>query len=303
MQFFRYPLLHWILEANGGDGADGRGGSGGYIWLQTNALGAVTVNAAMSVKGGDSTGSGSYSGAYTYGIDIYSYNYSSIAPVSPGKIRVAGQYDLRGGNGDEMSVNGGYLEIYGNKYNQDVTGADVELVGFAAVNLKGGEGASGGSASWNACQLYTYSPGGMPAGPITNEADIEARGGNAAATTGSTGGSGGTVAMITNGIIDPSDIISNSGNIDISGGTGDSGGESTNSMIILSAQHLTNSGNLSANGGNGTTSGSGGNGGNIYLNSDDITTPTIYTDTMSVTGGTPGGSDGSINIDTGAPEY
>jgi len=297
-------IISGVWEANGGTGAEGAGGYGGYIYLQTDALGKVTINANMSVKGGDGMGTGSYYGASTYGIDIYQSfdpnGYGFTLPPSAGKISVAGTYDLRGGSGDAGGGSGGYLKIYGNNYSQDVTGADVELVGFAAMNLNGGDGANGGSAS--GIQLYTYSPGGMPAGPIMNEASIEARGGNSTAP-GSTGGLGGTVAMITNGIIDPSEIISNSGNIDISGGTGNPGGDSTNSMIILSAQHVTNSGNLAANGGNGTTSGSGGNGGNIYLNSDDITTPTIYTDTMSVTGGTPGGSDGSINIDTGAPQY
>jgi hypothetical protein len=76
-------------------------------------------------------------------------------------------------------------------------------------------------------------------------------------------------------------------------------------MINLGAQHVTNSGDLTANGGNVTTGGTtgGGSGGNIYLNSYDITTPTPTTNTgtLSVTGGTPDGSDGSVNIDTGGP--
>jgi hypothetical protein len=286
-------IISGTWEANGGDGNTGNGGYGGYIYLQTDAMGAVTINATMSVRGGNSAGAGLPGGSAS-GIDIYSNNYSTVDPVTPGKIRIAGQYDLRGGNGDESGGNGGYLNIYNYGYNAANIGSDVELVGFVAMNLNGGDGANGGSASGSAIQLYTYSPGGMPAGPITNEANIEARGGNAAAASGSYGGSGSTVAMMTYGISDPSEVITNSGSIDISGGTGDVGGSST--MINLGAQHITNSGILSAKGANGTTT--GGNGGNIYLTSNDSTTPTTNTGTLSVIGGTPGGSPGTI---TGGP--
>jgi len=185
-------------EANGGEGVDGRGGYGGYIYLQTDALGAVTINSTMSVKGGDSTGTGSYSGASTYGIDIYHsfdpYGMGFIPPATAGKIRIAGKYDLRGGSGDEMGGDGGYLEVYGNNYNQDVPGADIELVGFAVIDLNGGKGTNGGSASSNAFQLYTYSAGGTSGGPITNEANIEAMGGKATGAVG-TGGNGGDIIM------------------------------------------------------------------------------------------------------------
>jgi len=266
-------------------------------------MGSVTVNATMSAKGGDALAANFPGGnnGYSYGIDIDSYNWCSNDPATPGKISIAGKYDLRGGNGDEMGGYGGYFYVYSGGYNSSNIGSDVELVGFPAMNLNGGDGANGGSAASYAVQLTTNSPNGMPAGPITNEANIEARGGKAAATTGSTGGSGGNVEMITSGISDPSEVITNSGNIDISGGTGDTGGSS--SMINLGAQHVTNSGNLTANGGNVTTGGTtgGGSGGNIYLNSYDVTTLTTNTGTLSVTGGTPDGSDGSVNIDAGGP--
>jgi hypothetical protein len=298
-------IISGTWEANGGDGsgsdgANGRGGYGGYIYLQTDAMGAVMIDATMSAKGGAALAAGFPGGNayYSYGIEIYSYNYRTD-PATPGKISIAGKYDLRGGNGDEMGGNGGYLYINSNGYNSSNKGSDVEMVGFPTMIMNGGDGANGGSAASYAVRLTTNSPNGMPAGPITNEANIEARGGNAAATPASTGGSGGNVEMITNGISDPSEIITNSGTIDISGGTGDTGGSISSSMINLGAQHVTNSGNLTANGGNGTTG--GGNGGNIYLNSYDGTTPTTNTGTLSVTEGTPGGSPGSVNIDAGGP--
>jgi hypothetical protein len=263
-------------------------------------MGAVSINATMSAKGGNSSEVSFSGGSSAYGIEIYSYNYHSD-PTTPGKISIAGQYDLRGGNGDESGGYGGYFYVYSGGYNSSNIGSDVELVGFPAMNLNGGDGANGGSAASYAYQLTTNSPNGMPAGPITNEANIEARGGNGTGGAGSFGGSGGNVEMITNGISDPSEIINNSGRIDISGGSGDTGGSS--SMINLGAQHVTNSGSLTANGGNVTTGGiiGGGSGGKISLNSYDVTTPTTSSGTLSVAGGTPDGSPGSVNIDTSGP--
>jgi hypothetical protein len=277
--------------------------------LQADALGAVTINADMSVKGGDSTGTGSFSGAYTYGIDIYqSFDpWSSMSftePATAGKLRIAGTYDLRGGSGVEQGGDGGYFEVYGNNNNLDVPGADIELVGFAAIDLNGGEGDSGGSASSNAFWLYTYSSG-APAGPITNEARIEAKGGKATGV-GMTGGSGGYVDMVTGEPSDPTTVIDNSGDIDISGGDGDTGGSSYGGgfgdALHLQAVHVTNSGALTVNGGSGTTQ--GGNGGNITLNSTDSgTLPTTHTGPMSVAGGTgtAAGTPGTIIIDGAGP--
>ena len=98
---------------------------------------------------------------------------------------------------------------------------------------------------------------------------------------------------------DPTTVINNSGNIDISGGTGDTGGAAygggSGDALLLQGQQVTNSGNLTANGGNGTTA--GGNGGNITLNSN--TTPTTNSGTLSAAGGTgpTPGSPGTRTID------
>ena len=293
-------IISGTWEANGGDGTAGSGGYGGYIYLETDALGAVTVNATMSVRGGDSSTAG-FPGGNTYGIEIYSYldPYGSggfTDPASPGKIRIAGQYDLTGGDGDETGGSAGYLQIHSEGYNaSNNIGSDVELVGFPQMNLNGGEGASGGSASSDAFRIYTYSAGN-PAGAITNEAKIEARGGNATDAF-STGGMGGYVEMITGEPYDVTTVIDNSGNIDVSGGTGDPGGDGN--YISMQAQHVTNSGDLTANGADGITA--GGNGGNITLNS--TVSPTTNTGNLSVNGGSGAtlGSEGSIQIDVSGP--
>jgi hypothetical protein len=289
-------VISGTWEANGGQGADGRGGVGGLIYLQTDAMGAVTINAAMSVRGGNSVGT-NFPGGNTCGIEIYSYANSGTA--TPGKIRIAGQYDLRGGNGDEMGGSGGYLYVQSAGYNSSNEGSDVELVGFPTMSLNGGDGSSGGSANdGGAFALYTNA-GGKPAGPITNEANIEARGGNATEPI-ETGGHGGYVEMMTDtSNVDTNTVITNSGSIDISGGTGNSGGDS--SEIYLQAQHVTNSGDLTSDGGAGTEI--GGNGGNITLSSQDSNTPTTNTGNLSVNGGSGGtpGSSGVINIDGSGP--
>jgi hypothetical protein len=300
-------IISGTWEASGGDGAAGNGGAGGYIYLQTDAMGAVTINATMSAKGGNSTEAGFPGGNAEYGIDIFSYldPYGSGTyndPATPGKMRIAGQYDLRGGNGDEMGGYGGYFSVSSNGYNASNSGSDVELIGFAAINLNGGDGASGGSASSQAFWLYTYSAGGLPAGPITNEAKIEAKGGKAA-ETGQSGGMGGYVEMLTSEPSDSATVINNTGDIDISGGAGDTGGAAYGSgagdALHLQAVHVINSGTLTANGCNGTTA--GGNGGNITLTSTDTATPrpTTNSGTLSAAGGSgaAAGTPGTIMLD------
>ncbi len=289
-------IISGTWEANGGHGTNGNGGSGGFWGFETDAMGAVTINATMSTKGGNGTGTGSTGGS---GNEIYidSENYRGVDPATPAKIRIAGQYDLRGGDGDLNGGSGGYIEIYSYGSNASSTGTDVELVNFPAMDMNGGNGATtGGSASVYALSIYTYSAGN-PTSPITNEAAIQAKGGNATAT-GGTGGLGGYVDLWTdNYITDTNTVITNSGSIDVSGGAGDTGGAGY--YISMQAEHVSNPGSLTANGGDGTTQ--GGSGGYINLNSN--TTPTAYTvGTLSVNGGsgaTPG-APGTISID-GSP--
>lgn len=297
-------LISGIWEANGGDGNDGSGGHGGYIYLETNSLGAVTINASVSIRGGDGAGVNS-SGGGTYGLDIYT-SYGSSDTESPGKMSIAGSYDLRGGSGAESGGYGGYLSIYNMRYNASGITSDVELVGFAAIDLSGGNGANGGSASSNAFQLHTYSPGGIPSGSITNEANITARGGKATGT-GGTGGAGGYVEMVTGEPSDSTTIITNSGDIDISGGTGDNGGGGYGGgfgdALRLQAYHVSNSGDLTVKGGTGTTT--GGNGGNITLMSTDYAnTATTNSGTLSVAGGSgaTAGTSGTITVDGSSPQ-
>jgi hypothetical protein len=246
-------IISGTWAANGGNGTNGDGGLGGYIYLQTDALGAVTINAAMSTRGGNGT---SGNGGYSYGIDIYSYLDPNASggftdPDSPGTISVAGQYDLSGGDGDQDGDGGGYFEVYGYGQNASNIGSDVNLMGFPVINLNGGDGfTNGGSAYDQAFEIYTDSPGGYPAGPITNEAEIDARGGNATGGAGSTGGNGGYVELATDSSnADSTTRVTNSGNIDVSGGTGDTGGDGGNITLDSRPQQTSYSGTLTVDGG------------------------------------------------------
>ncbi len=292
-------VISGTWEAKGGDGANGNGGSGGYLYFQTDGIGTVTLNATMSVKGGSGAGSGSL-GGYGGEIDVYSAldpnGNGGYNDPTPGTIGIAGAYDLRGGNGDQDGGGGGYFAVYAWAVNSLNVGSDVQCPGFPAMAMNGGQGgADGGSALSYSFHLYTYSPDGLiPSGPITNEADIQAKGGTATAA-GGTGGMGGYVEILADTPSDPSTVVSNSGNIDVSGGDGDSGGSAYDGgdSVYLAAYHVGGSGSITANGGNGTTS--GGSGGTIDLYSDDLATN--YAGPLSVAGGAPDYLDGAIYVD------
>jgi hypothetical protein len=319
-------IISGIWEAKGGNGANGSGGSGGQMSFQTDGMGNITVNAYMSVKGGNGTGSWADNGGRIYFVSNFG-EYSNPDP-GPGKISIAGIYDLRGGDSDQDGGGGGDLQVLGQSVNSLGVGSDVEFVGFSELVMNGGGGQYGGNASDNAFQLYTYA-GSDTAKSITNEADIQAKGGDATQD----GGMGGYVTMQIDGPGDAKTVLNNSGNIDVSGGEGETGGSAydgdavsllaehvynsgdltanggngtinggNGSSIYLEGQHVDNSGSIMANGGNGTGSGGiGGDGGYIYLNSD--AAQTYNTGTLSVIGGAgdSAGNNGTVYIDGSEP--
>jgi hypothetical protein len=170
------------------------------------------------------------------------------------------------------------------------------LVGFPVINLNGGEGGeNGGSASESAFRLYTYSNfEWVPSKSITNEADVQAKGGIATGE-GASGGDGGYAEMEVETPNDAESVLNNSGSINVSGGEGETGG--TGGEVVMQAQHVVNSGNVTANGGDGFSQ--GGSGGNIALTSDGGIEPTTNTGLLSVDGGVPDGAPGIIDIDGG----
>jgi hypothetical protein len=157
--------------------------------------------------------------------------------------------------------------------------------------MNGGQGEENiFNASGGAFELRTVSSSeSSPAKSITNEADVQAKGGDSSIT----GSTGGYVDIQTDSPGDAETVLNNSGNIDVSGGGGEIG--ATGGDVNMQAWHVGNSGNLTANGGNGTTS--GGDGGNITLTSEEGAPPTSNTGILSVNGGALDGEDGAISID------
>lgn len=282
-------------EAKGGDSTGGFGGPGGYLSFQTLGMGTVTVNASMSVKGGNGTGGG-FDEAFGGEINFVSSLEGGTDNPAPGKISIAGIYDLRGGDDEQTGGNGGYFYVASRGVNSSNMGSDVELLGFPVINLNGGEGGeNGGSASGSAFGLYTYSYSEwVPSKSITNEADVQAKGGKATGE-GASGGNGGYAEMVLGAPNDAESVLNNSGSINVSGGEGETGG--TGGEVVMQAQHVVNSGDVTANGGDGFTQ--GGSGGNIALTSDVGIEPTTNTGLLSVDGGAPDGAPGTINIDGG----
>ncbi len=309
-------ILSGTWEAIGGDGVNGDGGGLGYMRFQTDAMGAIAVNATMRVRGGAGA-----SGGTPQGIDFYSYNNTDHLDVAePGRVRIAGTFDLQGGAGALNGGSAGYLNVFTLGANSSFKGCDVEFLNFPTFILNGGDGVNGGPASFRSVDLYTYTPqypnadsgsgntNSVPSGAITNKAGIQARGGNASA--GGTGGAGGYVEMITGWNMGPTPyqdattMITNSGTISLSGGTGDTGGSTYGPSIgggyslYFDAYHVKITGKLMVNGGNGATT--GGDGGDIYIMSGGGTPSTANQANMSVAGGkggTTNGKTGTISID------
>ena len=318
-------ILGGTVEAKGGNaggtaGGNGGVGGGGLGFSYIVALGGdLIVNATFTLNGGNGSGSGY--GGDAKGIDFYVFgmDYRRV-----GVCQISGSFNLNGGNGVTGGA-GGYIDFYsynwddGNFGTEDTGNGvgqapDMQLLGFSSINLNGGNGTTaGGNAKNDAYELYTYAPWDdydlyyLPAYPIVSEANVSAKGGNASAASG-TGGNGGFADIEVDeedyyynqtGIA-ATELITQSGTIDISGGnataSGGTGGAGGTIYLDNSGyDYTTTTGILTANGGNGALQ--GGNGGYIKFNSD--VTNAVYTlANLSVTGGTgtTAGSSGTAYV-------
>ena len=249
------------LTSNSGDADTGAGSDGTDIQLESYG-GKVWSNATISSKGGNSTeGSGGGGG------NLIINAFGGFVP-SEG-IQLGGNIiDLSGGNGATGGGSGGQAEFTAGgeasvALSYIMTGPSVWLKGFTNISLDGGDGVAtggtGGGAQIMSLPLWMINGGYAerePCGAIFNQVPISARGGDTAAGTG---GQGGMIMFIHVMLmaLPPSTIISNSGNIDVSGGVGDIGGNS-GIFGVESLGELTNSGIITARGGTGTTTGGDG---------------------------------------------
>lgn len=301
---YSYLCNHGVISSQGGNGtADG--GDGGYIDLYTN-YGAFFGTGTIRNPGGNSTsnGSGGDGGsiyAYIYGqirltgtldshggngagsgdggdagyIDLYGdYIYSVYyGEYYAGGIWLGAHVNSSGGNG----ANGGDgYELYVYQYDTgySVVGQEpVVLAGYANIDAQGGSGATGGGDGGSFYAEVDYDSdedGNYHAGSVENQASFNGRGGDA---TSGNGGDGSYFEMYTPYYVYvPYNYgAKNSGNVDLSGGNGTTGGGWAGYFEIYGKYYATNTGNVTQIGGNGTT-GNGGLYSSFYLNCDGGTT-------------------------------
>jgi len=254
------------VTSNGGNGSAGNGGAGGAITVNSFS-GAVLVSANISATGGN--GSGNSNGGKGGSLQLINNLGSDTAnqhQISPEGIKITGNITLNGGAGSAGGA-GGALSFSSNFANNALPGfANVEFFGYQSVTLNGGNstggnGGNGGTVSLTVSSSDTIAGVDFPAGGVSNEVTISARGGdNTPKSIGSSGGKGGSLQFMTplvNGSSDPTrTLVTNSGLIDVSGGAGDTGGGQGN-VTIASFGNLTNLGTIIANGGTGSTQGGG----------------------------------------------
>jgi hypothetical protein len=340
--------------SNGGNGGTGNGGYGGHIDCESYG-GKLWSNPTVSLNGGSSTAAiGGDGGEY----DLYGAPYlEGENGAESNGIILSGSINLSGGNGATGGGNGGYL-YFENDLDYGYQGVAygmlpspaAAIVGISSLTMNGGSGDTGGRGGFYSIFNFPYYSWNMDAfvfgGLMLNQVPVSATGG--AGTT--TGGAGGAVWFNAPYIFSDFDIIyeyfgpfderisistsattGNLADIDVSGGTGASGGEGgvawmaglgtlTNTGAInanagagtasggngyespwggvafVSLFNVVNSGNITASGGNGGAT--GGYGGGVYLKAGGQTQNSA---TIAATGGngtTTGGAGGEIYMDS-----
>jgi len=306
------------LVANGGVGSTADGGNGGSIQLNTNgaqlqntgdltAMGGDTNDGELSSRGGN--------GGY---LDFFTGDTNT----GTGELIVSGNLNVNGGNapavGNSAGGDAGTINLTNNVSN--VTDDRMALLGYSSIELNGGDGLQGGrgtgSGSVDIGTDYYSSFNGVAAGSVSNNVPINARGGNSSATGDDVGqgGRGGRINFYTANSSSISALnvsMTNSANIDISGGTSfgaapvqvltkgreivlrshTSGFDGRGGSIDMYSYHeLTNSGDINANAG--ANGGTRNNGGYVSMYSDGSVT---NSGAVSANG-TEGGDGGGIEI-------
>lgn len=208
------------LNTTGGDsllttGADGNGGDGGYVDLEscydyatdsidpeTGLLAGMTTNSATIDTSGGANVNATSTGIANAG-SVWLWGYNGVTNTAD--ITANGGNDLAADLGiDGFGGDGGDIELYAE---------DVPIENSGALTANGGDGEfDGGDAAGN-IDMYAVA--------VTNSGDITGNGGNAdAALAASTGGDGADIEIYvteTNG-------ADNSGSTSNTGGTGETEG-------------------------------------------------------------------------------
>ena len=299
------------LSMNGGVGLEGYGAEGGDLRMM--AYGGNLLNSGnVTSIGGNSTDAAGYGAV---GGDIYLNGYGGEGDKAPGDIVVSGNINLSGGDatadGTGSGGNGGELSAQLNM-NDMVAAQRVSLLGYASVDVNGGDGAEannsdGGSVNLNA-SYYENNDQVVFAGSAVNNVPINARGGNSTATVednSNDGGDGGQVTISASTSDDVSKLnvtATNTAAIDVSAGNGfgadntfDSRGGVGGRFNARAYHGADNSGALTMNGGNGGSD--GGEGG--FVNIDAVVGAANNSGAIASNGGTGydnGGGGGNVFV-------
>lgn len=262
-----------VIVSGGHSLVSGWGGNGGAI--EYSAFGSIRNSGDLTLSGG--TGKNANNGGHGGMVSLQNYVPRDIngqdMPVRV--MQMAGNIFMQGGMSEGATGgNGGTVSVVQPRSGSAQSDGGVYFYAFTAADLSGGDGStSGGSAAGLSLAVNTrndLASGGavtLPAGPILNEIDISARGGKGTAVAG-TGGTGGYIQMQTTGStwdIGKTSKFSNSGKLDVSGGSGGTAGGGNSGGIYLYAHDgVTNSGELDLMGGD-STGGSGGIGNHLEL--------------------------------------
>jgi hypothetical protein len=235
------------LLSNGGSAtAAGNGGNAGLI--QLIAKGAnLRSSGALEAQGGQGQGAGSTGGAGgIIGLTTDTAQDPMANPVPAGSIQVGGDLRADGGSGE---TGGPGFQVAILQKNSPATGT-IELLGYRRVDLRGGKGQTDGG---NGATLAVIE---SDQGKMYNEVPFQASGGQGVTGTGGNAGTGGTASKANN--------MENRGDMDFSGGPGQTQGGNGGGIILNAPTgSIQNAGNLKAEGGDASdpAAGVGGKGG------------------------------------------
>jgi len=236
-----------------GDGGDAVSAEGTAVILKTEG-GDLVSSGEIQAMGGTGAGEESYGGN---GGDLeFSMDYGEDAgygdEVAAGLIQVTGSIYLDGGSGF-YGGSGGDLDVTNDEYDGSVFPPvqPSELLGYAQLDTSGGEGATDGGDAGDV-EMYTEDAWygddytAYPVGAIANRVAILAKGGNGG--TGD-GGDGGYLDWEAEGeAYFGTTVVLNSGDIDVSGGSGNNGGDG-GGIYLYGHDYVENTGTITALGG------------------------------------------------------
>jgi hypothetical protein len=293
------------ISANGGDAtqADGRAGNGGTIAMYPSA-GSLLTSGALTAHGGAADVGGPGGSIHLEEQNGGSSPIYGSGLLPSGNVWVSGSLDASGGAGfnggsgysapGHSGGTGGTIQV--TLATSNPNGAELAFFGYASISANGASGETGGAGG----QLRLMQGDDWSntfGGAIINNVALSAAGGagtTTALTDGGvpTGGNGGRIYLQTQqnyySNSDSFEQVINTGNLDVSGATGNGGG-SAGGVYIFGLEGVSTTSTLKASGGVGTL-GTSGRGGDLEIAAQNG--PTTLGGTVTATGASSTKGDG-----------